>query len=147
MPFMTYYFAAAVLILLQERRLPFRGLLLGRFLLLLMKPLRKDHQESKTKIPGLRFSTYRKVVVPGKEEWISSTTEVVCLCLEASYRTNHPGNKKDQATFYERTRKAMAKEIPDAGHHILYHLMAVLAIIGLLRNTPLIPVQGQSFFW
>jgi hypothetical protein len=49
----------------------------------------------KDKDPGLRFSTYRKVVVPGKEEWILSTTEVVRLCLEASYQTNQPGNKKD----------------------------------------------------
>jgi hypothetical protein len=132
MPYTTYYFASAVVLLLQQRKLPCRGLLLGRFLLILMKQLREDHQESKTKIPGLRFATYRKVVVPGKEEWIASTKEVVRLCLEASFRTAAPGDKKERGAVYEKTRKAIAKEIPDAGSLISNHLMAVLAIVGLV---------------
>lgn len=132
MPYTTYYFCSGVTLLLQQRQLPVRGLLLGRLLLVLMRKLREQHQASKTKIPGLRFATYRKLVVPGKEKWISSTTELVRLCLDASFRRDPPGNKKDKAWFYEKTRKAIGNEIPDAGNLISNHLMSIFGIVGLV---------------
>jgi hypothetical protein len=132
MPYTSYYFCSAIILLLQQRQLPVRGLLLGRFLLILMVKQREEHQSSKTKIPGFRFSTYRKVVIPGKEEWVESTTELVRLCLVASFRQDAPGEKKERAAFYEKTRKAVANEIPNAGGLVSNHLMAVLAIVGIV---------------
>jgi hypothetical protein len=97
-----------------------------------MYKLREEHQGLKRKILGLRFATYWKVVIPGREDWAGSTTEVVCLCLEASFRQDPPEDKKQQALYYEKTRKVIAKEIPNAGGLILNHLMVVLAIVGLV---------------
>jgi hypothetical protein len=134
MPYTSYYFCSAVILLLQERRLPCRGLLLGRFLLLMMKDERVKHQTSKpvTKIPGYRFATYRQVVVPTSDQWNKSTKEVVRLCLESSFRQEPPGDKKDRAAFYEKTRKAIASEIPNAGSLITNHLMGVFSSVGLV---------------
>ncbi len=127
MPYTTYYFCLAVLLLIQLKELPIRGLLLGRHLLGVMSKLRVD-----INIPGLRFATYRKLFMPTSDKWISSTTELVCLCLEASYRSIPPGDKKDRATFYETTCKAVAKEIPNGGKLVTNHLMGVFAIVGLV---------------
>jgi hypothetical protein len=132
MPYTTYYFCSAVIMLLQQKRLPVRGLLLGRCLLVLMSQLRQQHLDSKTKIPGYRFPTYRKVVIPERKEWIASTTELIRLSLEASFRQDPLGDKKERAMLYEKTRRAMAKEIPDAGNLISNHLLAILAIVGLV---------------
>jgi hypothetical protein len=112
-----YYFSSAVILLLQQKDLPFRGKLLEHFLLTLMRELQEEyvHQGTKTKIPGLRFAAYRKVTIPTKEKWLTSTMEVIQLCLEASFRPHPPGDKKDRAMVYEQTRKAVAKEIPDGG--------------------------------
>jgi hypothetical protein len=131
-PYTTYYFCSAVILLLQVKDLPVRGLLLGRLLLGLMNKLREDDRVLEKRIPGMRFSTYRKIIIPESEKWVSSTTELVRLCAEASYRPIPPGDKKERATFYENTRKAVAKEIPNAGVLITNHLMGVLAIVGLV---------------
>jgi hypothetical protein len=132
-PYTSYYFCSGIILLLQKKCLPFRGLLLGRFLLIVMKRLlREQHRALNNKIPGLRFGTYRKVVIPEEEKWVASTTEVIRLCLEASFRPDPPGDKKERAGLYEKTRKAVAKEIPNAGFLITNHLMAVLAIVGLV---------------
>jgi len=64
MPFTSYYFVSGCIVLLQQKELPLRGLLIGHSLLNIMKGLREDHQGLKKKIPGLRFPIYRKVVVP-----------------------------------------------------------------------------------
>jgi hypothetical protein len=59
-------------------------------------------------------------------------TMTIHLCLEASFHHDPPGDKKDQALYYEKTRKAIVKEIPDTGSLIMNHLMAVFAIVGLV---------------
>ncbi len=132
MPYTSYYFCSAIIILLQEEELPVRGLLFGRFVLMLMKHLREEHRLLEKNIPGLRFATYRKVVIPKPDEWITSTKEVVQLCLEACYRQAPPGDKKERARFYENTRKLIGQQIPNGGSLITNHLMAVLAIVGLV---------------
>ena len=98
----------------------------------MMRHLHEEHQRLKIKIPGLRFPTYRKVVVPNEEEWKRSTIEVVRLCLEASFRSERPTSKKERAKFYEQTRKMIQKEIPNGGLLVTNHLMAILAIVGLV---------------
>ncbi len=132
MPYTTYYFCSAVLLLIQLKELPIRGSLLGRHLLGVMSKVRVDHKAGKINIPGLRFATYWKLFMPTSDKWVSSTTELVRLCLEASYRSIPPGDKKDRATFYETTRKAVAKEIPNGGKLVTNHLMGVFAIVGLV---------------
>ena len=132
MPFTSYYFVSGCIVLLWGQVLPSPGLLLGHSLLLIMKQLRKDHQDWNTKIPGLRFSTYRKLVVPLKKEWEESTKEIVRLCLAANYRHETPGDKKERATFYEKTRKSISKQIPDGGSLVTNHLMNILAIVGVV---------------
>jgi hypothetical protein len=132
MPYTTYYFCSAIIILLQEEKLPVRGLLFGHFVLNLMHHLREEHKRLKINIPGLRFSNYRKVVIPKPDKWQTSTKEMVRLCLEACFRQVPPGEKKERARFYEETRKSIAKEIPNAGPLISNHLMGVLAIVGLV---------------
>jgi hypothetical protein len=130
MPFTTYYFTLAVVILLQAKELPCRGIGLGRFLLILMKKLKDD--DHKHKIPGLRFATYSAIHVPGKQAWDDSTTEIVRLCLEACFRSEPPGAKKSRADIYESTRRGIQKEIKGAGPLITNHLLAILAIVGLV---------------
>jgi UDP-N-acetylmuramyl pentapeptide phosphotransferase/UDP-N-acetylglucosamine-1-phosphate transferase len=49
--------------------------------------------------------------------------------LEASFCHDTPGDKKERALYYEKTRKVIAKEIPDAGGLITNHLMVVFAIV------------------
>jgi hypothetical protein len=100
--------------------------------LILTSELWEEHQGLKKKIPGLRFTTYRKIVIPGRDAWVGSTREGICLCLEARYCHDPPGDKKEQALYYEKKRKAIAKEIPDAGGIITNHLMAVFDIVGLV---------------
>jgi hypothetical protein len=130
MPYTTYFFTSAVVILLQAKVLPCRGLPLGRFLLLLMRKLKEEN--TKQKIPGLRFANYRAVHVPGKQAWVDSTTEIVRLCLDGSFRSEPPGCKKERASLYETTRKGIMKEIKYAGPLVTNHLMAVLSIVGLV---------------
>ena len=101
-------------------------------MLILMCHLRKEHKWLKVKIPGLRFGVYVKIVIPEKEAWLKLTTEVIRLCLEASYRLDPPGNKKEKSLFYENMRKLIEKEIPNAGNLITNHLMGVFAIVGLV---------------
>jgi hypothetical protein len=97
-----------------------------------MIKLHEEHEASNINIPGFRFATYQAVLLPASKKWVSSTTELVRLCLEASYRPIPPGDKKERATFYEKTRKLVANEIPNAGGLITNHLMGVLAIVGLV---------------
>jgi hypothetical protein len=52
--------------------------------------------------------------------------------LEASFRHVPPGDKKERAVFYEKTRKAIADEIPNAGGLITNHLMGIFAITGIV---------------
>ena len=99
---------------------------------MLMNHLREEHQVLKVKIPGLRFSLYRAVVIPEEGEWKKSTKELVRLCLEASFRPTPPGDKKERARFYEESRKLIAIQIPNGGSLITNHFMAVLAIVGLV---------------
>jgi hypothetical protein len=68
MPYTSYYFCSAVILLLQQQQPPFCGLLLGQFLLILIRKSYEEHQGLKTKIPGLPFATYLKVVIPGRED-------------------------------------------------------------------------------
>jgi hypothetical protein len=132
MPYTTYYFCSAIIILLQEEELPVRGLLFGRLVLMLMAHLREEHKRLEINIPGFRFSIYRQVVLPKVDQWQTSTKELVRLCLEASFRQTPPGDKKERARFYEETRRSIAKLIPNAGSLITNHLMTVLAVVGLV---------------
>jgi hypothetical protein len=69
----------------------------------------EDHQGSKTKIPGLRFATYRKVVITGREDWVSSNTKVVCLCLE-SFATVCLETRRDKLCFTKIPGKQLEKK-------------------------------------
>ena len=52
--------------------------------------------------------------------------------MDASFRMEPPGDKKERAIVYEKTRKSIAKQIPDAGSLVSNHLMSVLAIVGII---------------
>ena len=132
MPFTSYYFCSAVVLLLQLVKLPVWGFLIGRLVLVLMKHICKEHQEAKIKIPGLRFAMYQKVVLPKKEGWVTSCKEVCQLCLNASFQINPPGDKKERALVHKKTRKLIAEQIPDVGSLVSNHLMSVLAIVSLV---------------
>jgi hypothetical protein len=99
----------------------------------LMRKLRKEeHQVSKIKIPGLHLVTYCKVVIPGKEEWASSTRGVMfCIWKQVFVMIRLGETRRNQASVYEKTWKASAKEIPNACGLITNYLMAVFVIVGL----------------
>jgi hypothetical protein len=77
MPYTTYYFCSAIIILLQEEELPVHGLLFGCLVLMLMNHLREEHRVLETSIPGLHFSVYQAVVLHKADKWKTSTKELV----------------------------------------------------------------------
>ena len=80
----TIYFCKVCFRLIEDNALNAQGILIGHHLFKEMKLLYDRTKNSDTTHPGRQFPNYGTVIMPTKNEWSLSVSNIAFVCLQAS---------------------------------------------------------------
>ena len=127
----TYYLTRVLLMMIEKDELEIRGVELGRKVLMYTKTLYLS-RPYKTKIIGLRFQWYNKILIPNAEQWEESVRRMMFSSLIAFQMDEYASSKEKERTIYKETLMAWQEVIPHAGPLITNHILGIAAVVGVV---------------